>query len=103
MKLDIFSVAERELAEAALYYESQCRGLGAEFLEEAKQVLERIDRFPDAWQKLSGRVRQCLFRRFPYGIVYETRDDVILIAAIRHLKRQPDYWKSRLDGDEPVS
>ncbi|MEI9897557.1 MAG: hypothetical protein WDN28_27800 [Chthoniobacter sp.] len=33
---------------------------------------------------------------FPFGIVYACRDEQILVLAIMHLKREPDYWVGRL-------
>ena len=31
-----------------------------------------------------------------YGVIYQIREDKILIVAIMHLNRDPDSWKSRV-------
>jgi hypothetical protein len=31
----------------------------------------------------------------PYGLVYQVRSDKILILAVMHLSRRPDYWRDR--------
>lgn len=32
----------------------------------------------------------------PYGILCTIEDDLILIVAVMHFSREPDYWKHRL-------
>jgi len=41
--------------------------------------------------------RRCLVYKFPYGVIYQYQEDKneILIVAIAHLHRKPDYWYSR--------
>ncbi|MHC4442503.1 MAG: type II toxin-antitoxin system RelE/ParE family toxin [Planctomycetota bacterium] len=100
MKVEILAAAEAEFAEAISYYNEQCEGLGYEFAAEVKQTIARILQFPDAWTKLSVRTRRCRTKRFPYGLVYQVRGDLVLIVAVMHLKRHPDTWKSRLVAGE---
>jgi plasmid stabilization system protein ParE len=100
MKVELLPPADTELLEAVSYYNGQSEGLGYEFAAEVKQTIGRIVRFPDAWQKLSLRARRCRTRRFPYGVIYQIRGELILIVAIMHLRRHPDTWKSRLGPAE---
>jgi hypothetical protein len=48
MKHRFLNVAEIEMFEAALYFESESRGLGFEFLEETRHCIEQIKSFPQA-------------------------------------------------------
>ncbi len=96
MKIIILAVAEQELAEATVYYNSECPGLGYEFALEAKESLMRISSFPDAWPSFSRTTRRCLVNRFPYGILYRNKEDGIIVYAIMHLKRNPENWSKRL-------
>jgi plasmid stabilization system protein ParE len=89
------SPAERELAEAAKYYERAVPGLGRQFLAEVERTIARILRHPEAWSKITDHHRKCRTRRFPYGIVYTIEGDVVIISAVMHGHRHPDYWKSR--------
>jgi toxin ParE2 len=88
--------ARDDLGEAIRYYEAQRPGLGAEFRDEVRSTLERIERFPEAWRSLSQNTRRCRTHRFPYGIIYQVRPDEILVVAVAHLHRRPDYWKGRI-------
>ncbi len=40
-------------------------------------------------------VRRCMTRKFPYGILYTIEEDYILILAVMHCNREPNYWKNR--------
>ena len=44
---------------------------------------------------MTETTRRCLTNRFPFGIVYTLKDGTIVIVAVMHLNREPDYWKKR--------
>jgi len=92
------AVAETELNEAAGWYESQKPGLGVQFLDEVDRARDLIETFPTAWPKISRNIRRCRLSRFPYGLLYHYQADAseILIIAVMHLHRDPDYWKDRI-------
>ncbi|MCK9463544.1 MAG: type II toxin-antitoxin system RelE/ParE family toxin [Proteobacteria bacterium] len=98
MRISFLEPARLELDDAVNYYNYEEAGLGEEFLSEFLRTLDRIGRFPDAWQPLSQRTRRCQTRRFPFGVIYQKREEGILIVAVAHLHRSPEYWKDRL-GD----
>ena len=100
MEIIFLPVARVELADAISYYNSQSEGLGYEFAAEVKRTLERIVQYPDAWSKLSKRTHRCRTNRFPYGIIYQIRKEILLIVAVMHLSREPETWKSRLEKKE---
>jgi plasmid stabilization system protein ParE len=101
MNVDFLAPAEAEFEDAISYYNTQGEGLGFEFAAEVKRTLERIVQYPEAWSPLSKRTRRCRTNRFPYAVIYQTREDTILIVAIMHLSRDPQTWKSRLRNEEP--
>ena len=88
--------AQIELEEEVKYYNEQQAGLGYDFAKEVADTIARILRYPEAWTKLSKRTRRCRTKRFPYGVVYQTRGDKILIVAVDHLRREPSYWRNRV-------
>jgi hypothetical protein len=96
MRIRFLEIAQIELDEAIGYYNHELPGLGEAFLTEVLNVLDRIGKYPEAWQSFSKRTRRCQTRRFPYGIIYQIRKDEILIVAIANLHRKPDYWKDRI-------
>ena len=95
MRVRFLAPARRDLADATTYYQDQMPGLGAQFLDEVRAAIDRIHAFPLAWQPLSQRTRRCLLNRFPYGVIYEQRKDEIVVVAVGHQHRRPDFWKPR--------
>ena len=88
--------AQIEFDEAINFYNQQREGLGHEFAAEVLNTINRILRYPEAWNKLSKRTRRCRTKRFPYGVIYQIRGDRVLIVAVAHLRRKPRYWRNRL-------
>jgi len=94
----VLEVAQQELDEAVSYYNGQVAGLGNAFLLETIASIERIRQFPDAWHPLGENVRRCRLRRFSYGLIYHADETGVLVVAVAHTHRRPDYWRDRLKG-----
>ncbi len=90
------SPALRELTEATEYYEKQQPGLGADFLHEVETAIIRIQLHPAAWMLMSQNTRRCRTHRFPHGVIYQIRDDELLIVSVMDLRRHPDSWRNNL-------
>ena len=85
-----------ELDDALSYYLKVNPELARDFLSEVESAIARILQFPEAWTKLSPTIRRCRTRRFPYGIVYKLSKKRVLIVAVMHLHREPNYWADRV-------
>ena len=100
MRIRFFGPAEAEFLDAISFYNTQSEGLGYEFAAEVNRTIQRIIQYPEAWAKLSERTRRCRTNRFPYGVIYQVREETLLIVAVMHLSRKPQAWKDRLKSDE---
>jgi len=89
------AAAERELLDAARWYEAQAENLGKAFLAAIEAAEGAIASTPKAGPIVKGSVRRRFVVRFPYALLYrETRAEV-LILAVMHLRRHPTYWTGR--------
>ena len=93
--------AALEFEEAVGYYRARGRVLGDRFAAEVRFSIRRILETPERWRVLEQEVRRCLVRVFPYSVLYTIERDFILIVAVMHGKRQPGYWRYRLDPERP--
>lgn len=100
MKVIFLRPALRELHESVNYYELQAQGLGARFKKEIDLARKRIAAYPFAWPIEKADVRKCLLHTFPYKILYVVGDDHIVVLAVAHQHREPDYWVGRRDQVE---
>jgi toxin ParE1/3/4 len=87
--------AETEFLAAIDWYEERSSGLGADFAAEIHAAIQRAISLPLAWPRIDGDIRRVLANRFPYGLLYTLDNRSIYILAVMHLRRQPDYWRSR--------
>lgn len=92
MQLRFLQPAQYELDDAIKYYNAQASNLGQRFLTEVLASLNRICSYSDAWHLISRNTRRCQLKHFPYGVIYSKESDVILVIAIGHLHRGPEYW-----------
>ncbi len=97
MRLIYHSDAEKELIEAARFYEGRVPTLGAQFLEAADHAIDVIGEAPDRWRIIESDIRGYLMPRFPYTIYYRVTHDCIRILAFKHHSRHPNYWHYRID------
>lgn len=95
MIVEFLEEAEAELFDAALWYESKETGLGKRFRDEVANVIDSIVTNPLLWRERPGGYRRVNCPVFPYYIPYFIREDMIIIAAIAHDRRNPGYWKTR--------
>ena len=100
INIKFLTPAEAEFFDAISYYNIQSEGLGYEFAAEVKRTIGRIIQYPEAWTKLSKRTRRCRTNKFPYGVIYQVKEETLLIVAVMHLSREPQNWKSRLKNKE---
>ena len=94
-KLSFNRLAERELAEAAEYYDEESPGLGERFLEEVRHSTLLLQRYPHAAPKVLGSTRRFVLPLFSYSLLYQVFDDRIRVLAVAHHKRHPRYWIGR--------
>jgi len=96
VKARIVSTAELELKEAMEYYEAAQPGLGAKFLSAVEEATRLIEAHPLWWTPLSLRTRRCRISRFPFGLIYQVRQEEILIVSVMDLRRDPKRWEQYL-------
>jgi len=88
-------LAERELNDAAQYYEHEQPGLGAAFIAEVRRCTAAVAEHPQASPVVLGAIRRRLCQRFPYGLLYTVAGNELRILAVMSLKRRPGYWVGR--------
>jgi toxin ParE1/3/4 len=89
--------AQEDFDDAYQWYEESEPGLGKEFIRCIDAKIAEIKRYPLHHQIIqSDRVRRALTNRFPFSIYFVDEEEIIVIFAILHQKRSPDFWKSRL-------
>lgn len=88
-------LAELELYDAIIYFESEQDGLGHRFLSAVRDAVAYIQQHPQASPIIIEDIRCKRLRRFPYSVMFSIRPDRIRILALASQKRRPFYWQGR--------
>jgi len=88
--------AEAEVIEAATWYEQKNRTLAERFAQEFRSTLAKVVNNPLQYQIVEDEIRRAPVAGFPYGILYVTSDDEIVILSCFHGGRDPAMWRERL-------
>lgn len=88
--------AEEEMTEAAVFYEAASPRLGSDFLDDVQRVIALIRGQPSIGWNTGQGLRRMLLHKFPFSLIYASGAEEIVIVAVAHQSRRPDYWKERL-------
>ena len=88
--------AEKELTEAARFYEGEADGLGADFLDDVQRAVDRLREHPKLGQIVASDLRRTLLSRFPFSLIYAIEPEGLLIVAVAHQRQRPGYWQGRI-------
>jgi plasmid stabilization system protein ParE len=73
--------------------------LAAERFELAvDDALRRIAANPEKFAFVTTLHQACRVERFPFRVIYQVEPERIVVVAIAHAKRRPNYWKRRKPG-----
>lgn len=84
--------AVKEIGEAYEWYELQSPGLGYEFELAFELQLKRMEQVPLLYAEVLPGVRRTLLPRFPFGVFYTVRFDLVHVLAVIHNARNPKRW-----------
>ncbi len=95
--------ANEELEAEVEVYERASEGTGRRFFRHVRDMLNRLSSQPRLYgmvdPPIRGRdVREVALDPFDYRLIYEVRPDEILVTAVAHNRRLPNYWRGRLRG-----
>lgn len=93
--------AEVELLNEIGYLELRAKGLGRRFFAEVCRAENLIAQFSESAEEIRPGIRKRLLRKFRYSLIYSREKDSLLILAVAHHSRRPEYWVGRVrSGDK---
>ena len=93
MSFELHPDARNEFREAVLFYDKAAE----RFVNAVESAIAAIILKPARFREFEPGVRTCRVSKFPYSILYTFRERDIMILALKHNRRDPDYWRYRLD------
>jgi plasmid stabilization system protein ParE len=96
MKWDFHPEALAEFDASAAYYADIDPELQLRFIEAIEAAIDQVLAAPTRWRMIDDEVRRYIVHVFPFGILYTVEDEFLLIVAVMHFSREPEYWKDRI-------
>ena len=90
------AAARRELRAEVLFYSEVRSGLGVKFTQAVEHALAIAARFPLVGSPGPAGTRKLRIKGFPFSVVYLPEDTRIVVVAVAHHARHPEYWVSRV-------
>ena len=95
MKYVFHPDALAEYADTVKYYANQSSQTAQAFINSIEDTVYRIRESSTRYPEIDEDVRRCMVRKFPHAVLYLIEQDYILIIAVMHCSREPNYWKNR--------
>ncbi|MDP9193199.1 MAG: type II toxin-antitoxin system RelE/ParE family toxin [Acidobacteriota bacterium] len=96
MRVKLHPEARIDLREGKAFYLRRSPLAAVAFAHEIETGISRIAEAPRRYAEGEfGTHEFVLPWRFPYTIVYQIKQDLIVIVAIAHQSKEPAYWSHR--------
>jgi len=98
----LHSLAEGDVLSAWEWYEHQQQGLGDRFVEAVSAAIASACRWPNAGAPAihddhgGGVERKVATTGFPYAVRYRVTTGQLVVMAVYHQRRRPDFGVDRL-------
>jgi plasmid stabilization system protein ParE len=87
--------AEADVEDIFKQLEQTRAGLGKKFMARLREVLERIEAFPELYGVVWQDMRAARLKRFRYVVYYAAFANRVEVLAVLHGARHSSIWKSR--------
>ena len=94
-RIRVCSAAEVEFTNALCWYAERSPDVARDFDSEFDAVLAKIAETPSRFPLCDERHRYVLMGRFPYQVIYRTIAEEVIVMAVAHTSREPEYWTNR--------
>jgi toxin ParE1/3/4 len=85
-----------DVKSAVTWYQQRSPAAALDFIKELNRAADTIREGPERWPMGTNNTRRFLLWRFPFSIIYSEQESVIMIWAVAHGSRRPEYWARRL-------
>jgi plasmid stabilization system protein ParE len=96
LDLIILDDAEDDLLNAYNWYEAKEHGLGDRFLSSVQDGLTLIRQHPEIFPVSLVECRRALISKFPFEIIYEKKENRVVVYSVFNCSQNPQKWKSRI-------
>lgn len=96
MNFRFLAPAQTELLEGISYYAAIRAELGLRFEQAVADAVRHAVAHPERGAPRSKSTRRWLVKGFPFGVIYRAGENEVLVVAVAHQRKRPEYWVGRV-------
>jgi plasmid stabilization system protein ParE len=93
--VELLPTARSDFDESFDWYAHRSPEAAERFERAVERALRQIADKPERFVMVDRIHRGCPLERFPFRLIYRIELDRVLVVAIAHAKRRPDFWPRR--------
>jgi plasmid stabilization system protein ParE len=91
--------ASADVREARAFYGRQRREARIGFNRELRRAAALLCEHPAAGKPAGRTAREFVMDVYPYSVIYYIENDQVVIAALYHHSRDPEFWHDRFSPE----
>ena len=88
-KVVVTKKARKDLLDSVAWYDEKQLNLGLKFYDDYREIRQYLHLNPYLFQKRSHRFYEAKLSVFPFLIIYEILDDIVIIHAVFNTSKNP--------------
>lgn len=84
-----------DVREAAGWYDRRTEGLGDRFTEAVRDAVNSVIADPERFAVTSVGLRYVRIQHFPYVVLFDLVDGLLVLLAVVHTARSMEKWRER--------
>lgn len=100
MRLRYLATAQAELRDAIIWYRVRSLAAARHFNEEVIIAEDLLRAHTRIGKRVGKEARSLCVNDFPYSLIYLIESEEIIVVAVAHHSRRPDYWSNRLQEQD---
>jgi plasmid stabilization system protein ParE len=94
--IEFTSGARADFDESFDWYAERSERAAVGFAEAADDAITKIVENSSRFARTIRGCQDCSLKRYPFRVVFQMTEEPVLIVAIAHAKRRPNYWQHRV-------
>jgi ParE toxin of type II toxin-antitoxin system, parDE len=95
-QIEVKEEAKQDIDDGMKWYASKVENLDKKFLLAVEQALFRVKQNPFAFKKVYKKFRQTVVKRFPYVILYEPEQNIVVVYSVFNTWQHPKKKLQRI-------
>lgn len=91
----VSSAAESDFTESLCWYAERDILAANDFEQEFQRVITELQTDPESYPLYDDPYRFILMRKFPFRVIFRMDENSVIVMAVAHASRSPDYWQTR--------